>query len=58
MLDSNAIQFFKGSSPPPDAEDLSFAEPEIPTEIDSDDHVSTGRKRTANTGPSDPRYVF
>lgn len=34
----------------PDAEDLPFAEPEIPTEIDSDDHVSNhGRKRAAST---------
>lgn len=48
-------QFFKGSSPMLDTEDPPFAESEVPTEIDSDDQVFVGRKRTANAGLHDAR---
>lgn len=48
-------QFVKGSSPRLD-EDTSYAEPEIPTEVDSDDQVILGRKRSATSAlPEDPR---
>ena len=48
QCDADTILFMKGSSPPPDMEDLPFDEAEIATEIDSDDHVSHGRKRSAS----------
>ena len=54
VLDTNATKFIKGSSPPSD-EDISFEEPEVPTEIDSDDQVFVGQKRASNTSPTDPR---
>ena len=53
-LDINTAQFIKGSSPPVD-EDPSLVEPEVPTEIDSDDQVPTGKKRAAKTTPPNPR---
>ena len=53
-LDADSAQFIKGSSPPPN-EDTSFAEPEVPTEVDSDDQVILGRKRSANTALPDAR---
>lgn len=54
-LDADAAQFTRGSSPPLDEEDLSFAEPEVLTEVDSDDHAPRSRKRTASTALPDPR---
>lgn len=50
-------QFLKGSSPPldDDNDDPAAMEPEVPTELDSDEDCSVGQKRTTRAGPSETR---
>ena len=55
---TNNVQFLEGNSPPPSARDGPLEEPDVSTDVESDDDALPSiRKRGAGGRLSNPRYT-